>query len=364
MGGLMQTLVEMSRSCRVLLALVVGSLAGGCERNGGSDARIGGDGSMAVDGDRPGSTESFLSSVAVTETGWVAVGGRSPGGDLVLTSSDGSRWDRVDIPKLSVHGGALFDVAFGNRIVVAVGFGSNSQVATRSPDGMWQVQFFGTNNTNVLFGNGVFLSTANVEPGARVSTNGAVWTVAYAAAAWFEFAGGRFVSYGDYAQPPGFRTSTDGVSWSDPSAASAPLFAMTSLAEVGDQLLGFGYRDCGAAPLSCSFVQLLGPRGTEPRMLNITSLPWKMSFSPFAHASSAIASDGVRVVVVSSSAIHSTSLPVGSAAWSDVDVAAQGWSLLDVSYRSGLFVAVGTSGRRALVVTSLDGVDWKQASLP
>jgi hypothetical protein len=341
----------MSWPCRLVLVGIVGLLPAGCDGTGGG---VGSDAGA-------GSGQGALYSVALTQTGWIAVGGRSAGSVLALSSGDGSRWDLVDIPGAE---GGLFDAAVGNGTIVAVGAGrtSNSQRAVKTPQDPWQVTRLGTNNTNVLFGNDTFLSTAGVEPGAMVSADGTQWTPVSASAFWVGFAGGRFISHSN----PDFRTSVDGVSWSEPVALGAPLAGMTSLAVAGDQMLGFGYRCTNQTDqsLTCTFAQLLGPKNTAPWNLAITDLPWTDSVGPFGHAPSAIATDGTRAIVVSSSAIHSTPLPVGSAGWSDIDVAARGWSLLDVSYGSGTFVAVGRAGARALVVSSSDGVDWKQASLP
>jgi len=307
---------------------------------------------------------STLQGVAVTDTGWIAVGAHGHGQPLAFVSSDGRRWERLDVPATA---GGLYDVAFGNGTIVAPATGQGHiQVATRKPDGAWQLVPLGTNDFQVLFGNGVFLTTAGAQPGAAVSADGLTWTPAdQVLGTWFGFDGERFLSFLD----PDFRTSVDGLTWSDPLAPSVHLFAMMALATVGDQVLGFGNRDCDtSAGGHCVVAQLLGPRGSDPSMLDVTSSPWGPPFSAgLALSPIPIATDGARVVVISQTIlIHTTPLPVGSAPWTTIDALSLGWFLWDLSYRSGTFVAVGRKNAdgHAVVVTSPDGLEWTEAPLP
>jgi hypothetical protein len=314
--------------------------------------------------------DGLLNAVTATDSGWIAVGARkSAPGSFALTSTDGRAWRSEEVPPDC----SFVDVAFGNGAIVAVGTGvrANSGIGVKPPNGPWQCQLFGTNLDQVIFGNSTFLATYGVEPGAKVSMDGIQWTRSPIGASWFGFVDGKFAAFGYYGPPPqtmGFLTSTDGLSWSDPVAPTAPIYGIEVLADVGDETMGFGITcdtpDCPVDPPP-PLVEIRGARGRPLSELEVTPSP--ISPLPFAIASSA-----TRVVVLSrnlrmstQSFLSTTSVPVGSAPWSEVDIAARGWTLVDVAYAHGKFVAVGTRGlTESVIVTSVDGISWEEAGLP
>jgi len=308
------------------------------------------------------------------------VGQNDASGTLVLASSNGRDWKNPDFTGVA---GSLGDVAFGNGTIVAVGPGqtSNTVLMVKPSAGDWQVQRIGTNNEQILFGNGVFLSTAGGEPGARISTDGVAWTSASPDGSWFAFDGTRFVSFGaaTSAGAGQFRTSTDGVAWSAPAAGSYALSSVTALAKAGEQVVGFGLPECarlipsspaGSAP-ACFQLELLGSKGSLPELLTATPNSAFPVEDPALDSVKGIAANDVRVVVISTRSIYAATLPLGNdgAGWTRLDVAARGWALADVSYRAGTFVAVGqspapgTDKPHPLIVTSLDGVLWSAAAI-
>lgn len=319
----------------------------------------------SIDG---GVLSGALGGVTATNDGFVAVGylttsASGPSSPLVLTSTDGRSWTiTTDAPK----DGTMGSVAFGNGTIVAVGSGggANSNIYTKLPGSAWQRKPVGTNDDHVLFGNGVFLVTANVELGATASSDGINWTTASISGQWFGFVDGRFIAFNTFdASKSGYRTSTDGLSWSTPTMPSPPVSWIYSLAKVGNQILGFadGACDGGICTQDAPYVELLGPAGTLPS--DLTSSPSQLPAFPPRYQPASIATDGARVVVMTATALHTTSLPVGSTGWSTTDVTAQGWTLADLAYRAGTFVAVGQSGSAPLLASSTDGQHWDPVTI-
>lgn len=331
----------------------------------GGDASVPGSDGSVPEGGVPdgrasdgGIISGDLQGIAATADGFVAVGGQGSAlgayRPLVLTSKDGRNWTVADVPRDS---GFFTDVAFGNETIVAVGPGgdANSHILTKSPSGPWQAKLLGTNNESALFGNGVFLVTASVEPGATVSSDGVNWTGALISGSWFGFVDGSFVAFDSSAGTgtSGLRTSADGLTWSAQAPLPPSVVAVESLALVGNELLGFGFTACdgGFCPPS-AWVMMSGPRGTPFSSLAVSHLTWTPT--P-AVVPAVVASSATRVVALAGG-VWSTSLPLGSGPWQYADFP----FLKDVAYRAGLFVGVGSHvDPEPLIATSTDGVTWE-----
>lgn len=303
-----------------------------------------------------------LNAVAATDTGWVAVGAAQ--GPLVLISSNAQAWTAATVPAPL---GSLTDVAFGNATIVAVGSGgdANSHVVTKPPAGAWQRHPLGTNNDQVLFGNGTFLTTAGVEPGAAASGDGLTWSPVSISAEWFSFTDGLFLAWTPGSPPStsGFVTSANGTRWTTPALPTAPILSMGSLAVVGDQLLGFATGSCGPSACRSSVLRLFGPAGTPPDLLSA-----RFMTSPDGDAGpppnpTVIASSSTRAVVLSTPyELWLSGVPAGGTGWR-ASLLPGGWVAKDVAYAHGTFVLVGfhsldTGGTTVLIATSSDGESW------
>ncbi len=318
-------------------------LALGCPGARSSDGGTGGG---------PGGTGGVLCSIAHADGGWVAAG--TSNGPLILSSFDAVNWQREMIPE---DGGGIFDVAFANGVVVAVGSGggSNSTIYVHESHG-WLAQAFPQNLEQVISGNGLFLVGAGVEPGSAVSSDGLTWTSAQGPSSGrFAFDGDRFVAI----RGNSWVTSTHGSSWLDGGASATS--SLYELARVGNQLLGFGLSAVGEVQ------QIVATAGSDLSASTVAPVTWSdrtfdLSPSGLGRALS-IASGSSRVVVVTPTVIHVTSLPIGDAGWVDINVKSRGWALADIAWGDGIFVVVGSADAGALLATSPDGIHWQEVVL-
>jgi hypothetical protein len=298
----------------------------------------------------------LLSRVFHDDTGWLAVGSagpdvNSPGTTtefVVFTSDDSRRWVERGAYQLPPQSeGSLSDAAYGNGALVLsthnVGWPGGGGLLARTSDGSWTGQNHGGFPTQILFGNGTFLS-AQLEPVSSVSIDGVTWRSLHLEGMstnyWFD--GERF---GCLTSAGTVRTSSDGESWSAPVPSPEPLLRVDAVTPVGEQMLGF------ATLGDQRVVQLLGPRGTPLGGLAVTPSSWT------AGAGQIAASD-TTAVVVGSTGLHSTPLPVGTNGWSDIP-APGGAIVTSLAYGNGTFVLVGsTATSKAFIATSPDGLDW------
>jgi hypothetical protein len=332
---------------------------------GGSPPAVGGaaNGTAGAGGT---SAEFNLSGITATDEGWIAVGHRDRQA-IAYSSRDAVTWVLEDVTAESGHEGFLGAVAFGNGTVVALGESqSEAKIFIKPPNGTWQFRTVPSVwGYQVVFGNGAFLISP-VPGGGGVSNDGINWTPLQEQANWAAFVDGQFVGYHMWdtkgGAAPVFRTSLDGHSWSEPTAPSAPILLLGSLALVDDKLLGFaqttGCQIGGRG--ACKTVQLSGPQGTSPATLGWSDTPW-------AEPPGLIVSSSTRVVLLDYSKIRTTSLPLGSSAWSEFDLVSRGWTFFAAASDGERFVAAGRKGSYPtdpLIATSTDGSTWVEARLP
>jgi hypothetical protein len=360
---------------RALVFLLVACSSGGTADGGTPDGGSGGGGANeaaaecpsqggAVDcscltsGQRDGGLlEGSLNAVTFSGTRWFAVGS-NPGFDsaLVLMATAPNAWRVESTPRFESGPQALTDVAALGETAVAVGVGggSNSHRLIRGPT-CWLHRRVGTNNLEVIAANGRFLTHAGVEPGAAVSTDGLSWSPVQAGALGrFVHDGARFMVLRP-TTPPEFRYSADGLVWTSSDAGTTDWCGLYGVHRAGAQVIFFG----GRGVASCQSAQGVISPGSVLESANPSS-----SQLPGRLFEMQLAGDDARLLALVEGVLRWTPLPYGTGPWTEVNLAGRGWSLRDIAWGAGTFVAVGTTGGRALIATSSDGLtNWQEVPL-
>ncbi|MDL2334636.1 MAG: hypothetical protein QFC55_01215 [Chloroflexota bacterium] len=212
-----------------------------------------------------------LQSITTGGPGLIAVGSdfdagfpAVPADAAVTLSTDGTSW--MQVPNNSVFTGATMgDVASGTSVLAAIGYGSGKPQIWSSADGhQWQNvsgSSLGTGQANSLtFGGGKFVAV-----GSGSQNDVAVWTSDATAQTWTRgtspgpgglnsvvASGALFVAGGKNGNNATLYTSTDGLQWTQTSVDSA-LAADSSVnllaADGATGLVAFGVSSSGAVVL-------------------------------------------------------------------------------------------------------------------
>ena len=284
---------------------------------------------------------------------WTEQNGKltAPGKDVEVTGNlitAGAKWSAVSCPD-----GDWVDMAYGNGVFVAVGYGFSSanQIIT-SPDGKnWTVRAVPEAESwySVAYGNGLFVAVSTTGPNrAMVSKdNGATWTAISVPDNnnWrsVTFGNGLFVAVSDTGSGNRAMTSPDGITWT----------ARTTPEDNNFQRICFGNGLFVAVAIS----------GTNRIMTSPDGVTWTARSVPSKMWGGVCYGDGQFVAVARDNSVITSSdgitwvtqiIPPGSHAWSCVE------------YGNGLFVALAfvDGPPNTWIMTSPDGVTWTLRTNP
>ena len=159
---------------------------------------------------------------------FVAVGDRSGGNAAIFTSTNGFNWTLRN----SGAAFALWDIAYGNGIYLAVG----ASGGVRSTDGVTWTSTPGAAGDTVAFGGGKFVKAG---PDASVSTDGVTWTPGVIGSVTLEnvtYGFGTFVAVG----PSGIFTSSNGTNWQNRNVRTRQKLNAVDFANDSFYVVGFG----------------------------------------------------------------------------------------------------------------------------
>jgi hypothetical protein len=268
-------------------------------------------------------TKAGIRGAAFAFGRWVLVGAGTDGYGIILESTDGISWSKVQ-----------FDQPFNplNSITVAdghfVAVGDLGTILRSDEPRIWIHKNSGTfqNLVAITHGNGLFAATGDGGTLVTSSDTGNVWTARSGAPMGFgriAFGNGRFVTGGGL-------TSIDAVNW----VLTGP--------SIGPITFGNG-----------KFVALNG----EDLLTSTNGLYWEYAPSPNRRTSTVGFGNGLFFLLGSDGAMSTSSDGI---AWTDRTLPSAGFEMADVAYGNGAFVAVAPnpSLNATAIVRSTNGSTW------
>jgi gliding motility-associated-like protein len=327
-------------------------------------------------------------SVAYGNGLWVAVAS-SGTGNRVMTSPDGITWTA----RTSAADNNWTSVAYGNGLWVAVATnGTNNRVMTSTDGIAWTLRTSAADNNwnSVAYGNGLWIAVASSGTGNRVmtSTDGIAWTLRTSAADnnWRSVAydNGLWVAVATTGTNNRVMTSPDGITWTARTSASdnnwtsvaygnglwVAVASTGSFNRVMTSPNGMTWtlrstnpnRNWHGVAYGNGIFVAVAEGGTQGVMTSTDGLSWTLRQpAEVNNWRSVTFGNGVFVAVASGSSTGGTNRVMRST--DGITWTAHGgnaFTLVNVTYGGGQFVAVGTNSTTAnqTVMTSPDGITW------